>query len=241
LHNKYLIIIIVLSITIGIYCSYKIPQTKAEIKTDKEIIYITEKFFDSIVNKDLQDLERYATGEPLWKLKTLNSPELMTAEITKTEHQIIEKSPLWAKTQSMIEILGNDYDVGWYEVNLIKETQKTWKIYSVKETTPFCFNEASLKSVPIEQLESIFSQYLSDVIDGKDITKYLAGSVKKGKKSIVLPEKKEIEDIDIVPVRSNGSLVISQVSYELNNKPLQMIVYFYNTPEGWKITSIDEF
>lgn len=214
----------------------------------KEILNTTTKFFEAVVDNDVDKAKTLALGQVLFNISTNKKADKEEHKTLNIKPYLEQKTQQWSIVNIKIETsnINGISDVHFYKVKLIKVI-KDWKIVSLSEIEPFIEKGFSYEKVSEKELVDQFNRYLISLKDKEydEAGKYLISLAKNSHESTkdILSKTNLITEIDINKVElriisKSKNQVTAKVRHTLNGKDIENIVSFYKTSQGYKIYGI---
>lgn len=211
------------------------------------LIKAAEAYIIALSSEDKAEALKISTGKAAFTASKLGSGK--GAKLKNIESDVKAYAQEYAKVMVSpeLELTDNTTDVGWYEMDLVKN-QDGWLIANIQETFPpvsgFCMFPDK-DSLP--EIEKVFEDYTKELANGNNemAAKHLVGSARRNMEaglSLLKNESvvKDLTNIRITPQWGKDNLLSCQASYDINGQHIEVFVLFARLSRGdWKIAAIN--
>jgi len=206
-----------------------------------------ETYIRALAAGDVETALKSSSGSAAYAASRLKGSEI-TANVEDVSCSVAALGRGWARVLATVELTLQDgsVDVGWYSLDVVKAGQ-SWKVVSFREAGPE--HEGTdiffTSQTDISATRQVFQDYLNALAAGdwQSAAKYLAGPARRiqeagtatlGKGSVI----NKAEALTAEPVWGKGKEMMARFDYKVDGRNASVLVGFYRTGQGWKITRV---
>lgn len=224
-------------ISIGMVFFYVLDDSAEQ---NREVIKHAEEFVTRVA--EAKDAKEYAAGTVLYSLSTQQDDRQY--KVIGVESTVETAGEQWALVNIKLETEKQGVtDVNHYKLHMIKNP--TWKVYRLEEMHPL-FSGVE-KEFDVSKAENIFGSLINELSSGNydKAGNFLTGRAKTAhyQASEILGPVRMLEGYDNLQLDllyAEDGLAVTNITYNIGDKELALVVSFQLTGEGWKVYDISQ-
>lgn len=209
--------------------------------------HTAEVYLRALATGDVDGAKAVSSGKAAEAAGKLEGKNL-AARVDEVSTSVQALGRGWARVKATVELTIADgtADVGWYELDVIKEVG-SWKVVSFREDAPDLSGWSLVwgRTGDVAAAKEVFAGYLDALAAGKwdEAVKYLAGPARKsmeasrdmlGKGAVF----GKVESLQAKLIWARGKEMMVKFGYKANGRDIVVLADLHRTIQGWRIIGL---
>lgn len=243
--------IVVIMALLDAYFIFIHPEGKVK-ENDRHPVKTVDRFIEALTEYDLETAKSLSVGTILANLTNTNRIEEKSSKhmvISKTINVVSENKD-WAKLNAEVETEDRKtgvIDMHWYELYLVFENKKNWRVYRIDEVEVSPGEEQDVNPQDKAETTKIFGRYLTllskdkydkagELLVGKARTAHEQAKAILGTSPVI----KHFKEIKLDSFYFDGKVLMAEARYLVDGRRTVLAVSFFRTSEGWRIFHVSQ-
>lgn len=208
-----------------------------------------EQFFSLLAAGDVEGAKDLAAGQTLYLLSRPQDAGIPAGKVVRQDVEVTASGNGWAQARATVEIelADGSVDLGWYALEMVR-ANGSWNVVDLRPVPPY-LSGVGLPAwgEDVAAAKEVFEDYLRKLSQGSyaEAAKLTVGPARAAQEQQApafgkAPLFKEVGEVLARPLWRRGKYLKLLAEYEVDGRPVKVVMLMYRTARGWRVAGVSQ-